>query len=242
MGAGFSSGRLVYLSDYSQAMHRGAVVPPTGSDKTHELSTASPSAAAAIPELRRLVRIVALANLIYFGIEFATATTIGSVSLFADSIDFLEDAAVNGLILIGLGWAPRARARLGMALTAVLLVPGVATLWTAWQAWNSSNVPAPTALTLVGLGALIVNLACALLLAKVRHVRGSLTRAAFLSARNDVIGNVAIVIAGGLTAATRSPSPDLIVGLGIFLMNLNAAREVFLAARSEHRSASNICP
>jgi Co/Zn/Cd efflux system component len=206
------------------------------------MSTASPSAAAAIPELRRLVRIVALANLIYFGIEFTTATMIGSVSLFADSVDFLEDAAINGLILIGLGWAARTRARLGMALAAVLLVPGVATLWTAWQAWNSSNVPAPTALTLVGLGALIVNLGCALLLAKLRHVRGSLTRAAFLSARNDAIGNVAIIFAGGPTAATRSPSPDLIVGLGIFLMNLDAAREVFLAARSEHRSASNIWP
>jgi Co/Zn/Cd efflux system component len=204
------------------------------------MSTASPSAAAAITELRRLVRIVALANLVYFGIEFAVATTIGSVSLFADSVDFLEDAAVNGLVLVGLGWSVRARARLGMALAAVLLVPGVATLWTAWQAWNSNNVPAPTALTLVGVGALIVNLGCAFLLAKLRNVRGSLTRAAFLSARNDVFGNVAIIFAGGLTAATRSPTPDLIVGLGILLMNLDAAREVFLAARSEHRDASNM--
>jgi Co/Zn/Cd efflux system component len=97
-------------------------------------------------------------------------------------------------------------------------------------------------LTLVGLGALIVNLGCARLLAKRRHVCGSLTRTAFLSARNDVIGNVAIIVAGGLTAATRSPSPDLIVGLGSFFMSLDAAREVFLAARSEHRSASNISP
>jgi Co/Zn/Cd efflux system component len=73
-------------------------------------------------------------------------------------------------------------------------------------------------------------------------VGGSLTRAAFLSARNDVFGNVAIIFAGGLTAATRSPTPDLIAGLGILLMNLDAARELFLVARSEHRSASNIWP
>lgn len=50
--------------------------------------------------LRRAVGIVALLNLAYFGIEFGVALTIGSVSLFADSIDFLEDAAVNGLILV----------------------------------------------------------------------------------------------------------------------------------------------
>lgn len=206
---------------------------------TLNMTSLRPCAAEMIPELRRLVCTVALANLTYFFIEFAAAATIGSVSLFADSVDFLEDAALNGLILIGLSWAARARARLGMALAAVLLVPGFATLWTAWQAWNSSTVPEPAALTLVGLGALIVNLGCALLLAKVRHIRGSLTRAAFLSARNDVLGNVAIIVAGGLTAVTHSSSPDLIVGLGILLMNLDAARQVFLAAHSEHRSAKN---
>ena len=50
-------------------------------------------------EFRRAALIVALANLAFFGIEFAVAIAIGSVSLFADSIDFLEDTAVNGLIV-----------------------------------------------------------------------------------------------------------------------------------------------
>ena len=53
--------------------------------------------------LRRAVRLVALLNLGYFGVEFAVALGIGSVSLFADSIDFLEDTAINGLILVALG-------------------------------------------------------------------------------------------------------------------------------------------
>src|SRR5690242_4708989 len=70
-------------------------------------------------EVSRAVRAVALANLAYFGIEFAVATSIGSVSLFADSVDFLEDAAVNGLILLGLSWSQRERARLGMALALI---------------------------------------------------------------------------------------------------------------------------
>ena len=48
------------------------------------------------PALYRAVKIVALLNLGYFGVEFAVARAIGSVSLFADSIDFLEDASVNG--------------------------------------------------------------------------------------------------------------------------------------------------
>ena len=188
--------------------------------------------------VRRTVVIVGGLNLAYFGVEFTVATVIGSVSLFADSIDFLEDAAVNGLILIGLAWTTRRRASLGMVLAFVLLVPGVATLWTAWHHWSNGDVPAPVPLTLTGFGALIVNLGCALMLAKVRHIRGSLTRAAFLSARNDVIGNIAIIGAGVLTALTHSLSPDLIVGLGILLLNLGAAREVYAAARQDKALAA----
>lgn len=186
--------------------------------------------------VRRVARAVAIANLAYFGIEFAVATAIGSVSLFADSVDFLEDAAVNGLILVGLRWTARQRARLGMVLALVLLLPGLATVWTAWGAWRSGHVPAPVPLIVTGLGAFSVNFACAWMLAKVRHAHGSLTKAAFLSARNDVIANIAIIAAGGLTAIVTSPWPDLIVGLGIFVMNLDAAREVFTAARIEHRA------
>jgi len=52
--------------------------------------------------LRRIVRLVALLNLGYFAIEFIVAIAIGSVSLFADSIDFMEDASVNLLIAVAL--------------------------------------------------------------------------------------------------------------------------------------------
>ncbi|MER9276768.1 cation diffusion facilitator family transporter [Mesorhizobium sp. M0522] len=189
--------------------------------------------------LRRVVLVVALLNLGYFGIEFAVALAIGSVSLFADSVDFLEDASVNLLILLAMGWSLRARSRVGMALALILLVPGLATLWTAWEKFNMPVPPQPTALTLAGLGALAVNLSCAYMLARYRHHSGSLTRAAFLSARNDAVANVAIILAGLVTAFLwRSAWPDLIVGLGIPALNADAAREVWGAAREEHRAIS----
>lgn len=189
--------------------------------------------------VRRVVAIVALANLAYFGVEFAVALKIGSVSLFADSVDFLEDAAVNFLIVVALGWSVRSRARVGMALAAILLVPALATIWMAWQKFTVPVAPEPLALSLTGLGALVVNLSCAFLLARFRHHSGSLTKAAFLSARNDAIANVAIIGAGLVTAFLwRSAWPDLIVGLGIAVMNADAAREVWTAAREEHRAAA----
>lgn len=85
-----------------------------------------------------------------------------------------------------------------------------------------------------GLDALTINLSCAFLLTRYRHHGGSLTKAAFLSARNDALANIAIIGAGIATVFTRSLWPDLIVGLGIAVMNLDAARAVWNAARREH--------
>lgn len=186
--------------------------------------------------LRRTVIIVAVLNLAYFGVEFAVALSIGSVSLFADSVDFLEDASINLLIAVALGWTAAARARLGMVLAGILLVPGIATLWTAWEKFWTPSAPAPLPLVLAGLGALAVNLSCALMLVSYRAHAGSLTRAAFLSARNDTLANVAIIAAGAGTILTHSGWPDLVVGLGIAALNADAAREVWTAARRERRS------
>jgi len=180
-----------------------------------------------------------LLNLGYFGVEFAVAVSIGSVSLFADSIDFLEDASINLLIAVALGWTVRNRARLGMLLAEILLVPGLATLWMAWEKFNAPVAPEPLALSLAGLGALAVNMSCAFMLARYRHHSGSLTRAAFLSARNDALANVAIIAAGLVTAFLwRSAWPDMTVGLAIAAVNADAAREVWEAAREEHSAAA----
>ena len=187
--------------------------------------------------LRRVVLGVALANLAYFAVEFGVARRIGSVSLFADSVDFLEDAAVNFLIAVALGWSIKNRARIGMLLAAFLLVPAAALLWTAWHQVHAPIPPVPWKLSVTGLGALAVNLGCAFVLAKFRHHGGSLTRAAFLSARNDAFANIAIIAAGLATLHWFSAWPDLVVGFGIALMNADAARAVWNAAHDEHAAA-----
>lgn len=188
--------------------------------------------------LRRAIAIVAVLNLGYFSVEFAVASSIESVALFADSADFLEDASINLLILFALGWSVRRRAQMGMALAAILLAPGIATILTAWQKFQVPVAPSPLPLALAALGALAVNLSCAFMLNRYRLHHGSLTKAALLSARNDALANVAIIIAGIVTAtAWRSAWPDLIVGVCIALINADAARGVWNAARREHRAS-----
>lgn len=187
--------------------------------------------------LRRAVALVAMLNLAYFGVEFLVALAIQSVSLFADSVDFFEDAAVSFLIFMALAWSAKRRARVGMLLAGILLAPTLAFLWALWQKVHAPVPPDAFTLGATGLGALVINLSCAYLLVRYRHHGGSLARAAFLSARNDAFANVAIIAAGFLTALHPSIWPDLVVGLGIAWMNLGAAKEVWEAARAEHRDA-----
>jgi Co/Zn/Cd efflux system component len=186
----------------------------------------------------RLWIVVAL-NSAFFVAEFSVAAAIGSVSLFADSVDFVEDATLNLLVLAALRLSPRLRARVGFALAGVLLLPAFAFVATLVHklAAAAPRVPAPSPLALTGFAALAVNATCALLLARVRHTGGSLTRAAFLSARNDMFANIAIMAAAAVTARWPSIWPDIVVGLGIAALNADAAREIFEAARGEHEDA-----
>ena len=78
---------------------------------------------------------------------------------------------------------------------------------------------------LASLGAIAINGTSAWLLVRVRHHGGSLSRAAFLSARNDVVVDVAIIAMAVITFWTTSGWPDLILGCFIIVLALHAARE-----------------
>ena len=88
------------------------------------------------PKLRKVVITVAILNLAYFVIEFAVALMIGSVSLFADSVDFLEDASINLLIAAALGWSAPSRARLGMESICSRCRFSDSANWTARWSWE----------------------------------------------------------------------------------------------------------
>lgn len=187
-------------------------------------------------QLRRVVSFVALANLGYFIVEFAVAQQINSVSLLADSIDFLEDASVNLLIVMAMGWSAVLRVRVGMFMALLLLVPAGAALLTAWEKFNNPEAPPGIVMSLTALGALLVNFICAFVLARHRSEGGSLTKAAFLSARNDAFANIAVIVAGLVTLIWFSGWPDLVVGVAIASLNFDAAKQVWTEARTEHSS------
>ena len=108
--------------------------------------------------IRNVVRFVAIANLSYFIIEFYFATRLGSVSLFADSIDFLEDASVNILIFIGLSWSLVARRRLSRIFAVILMVPAISVVISTVYEINNPSPPSGSGISIIAAGALVVNL------------------------------------------------------------------------------------
>lgn len=191
---------------------------------------------------RTTVLLVAVLNLGYFGVEFAVASSIGSVSLFADSVDFLEDASINLLIFFAAAWSLRRQARVGAVLAFVILVPALVTIWIAILKILDPVPPPPLPLSLAASGALAINLACAVLLVRHRNTRGSMARAAWLSARNDALANVAIILVAVVTIWIPTGWIDIGVGVAIGLLNADAARAVWRAARDEHLAQAEPVP
>lgn len=190
-----------------------------------------------VRRLRRTVLVVAGLNLAYFFVEIGVALVIGSVSLFADSVDFLEDTAVNLLIFVALGWPLYHRAVMGKVMAVIICVPAVAALVQAVNKFTHPEAPDVTSLVITAGGAIVVNSICALLLARMRNDVGSMSKAAFLAARNDVLVNAAIIVMGAITLWVRNGWPDVILGLLIVAINFSAAKEVWEVSEEERLAA-----
>lgn len=189
---------------------------------------------------RRVVLIIALMNLAYFGVEFAAALSIRSVSLMADSVDFLEDGAINLLIFFAAVWTLKQRSRAGAALTFFFLIPVAAAVWMTVVKIINPERPQPTVLTVTALGALVINVTASAMLARHRNAHGSIAKAAWLSARNDAIANLAIIAAALISLVIVTGWIDIVVGLGIAALNAGAAREVWNAARAERLTLDEV--
>lgn len=181
---------------------------------------------------RRIVGIVALLNLAGMIAELVVASIIGSVSLFADAADFGEDFLINGLVVVALGWSVESRRRASYWLAGLICIPAVAALATAVWKIVSHQPPQPEALSVTAVAAGLVNLVAAVLLVRIRHRGGSLVTGAWLAARNDVLGDVLILVAGLVTMARPSIWPDVVVGLVMAAVNATAAKEVWEQARA----------
>jgi Co/Zn/Cd efflux system component len=180
--------------------------------------------------MRKVLRLVAILNLAYFFIEFTFAIQLESVSLLADSIDFLEDASINILVFIGLSWTLSSRKVLARILALFLMIPVILMIPSIVREINDSNPPSGIGITFVAAGALIINFSCSLMLVRYRKNEQNLVWAAYLSARNDAIANICVIAVGVLTIFWPISAFDIAAGIGIGLLNSTSAIKVWRSA------------
>ena len=124
-------------------------------------------------------------------------------------------------------------------LAALILIPAVAAIVTVVTKIMNPVAPSPEGLTGIAVGALVVNVVCAILLMQLRGEGSSLATGAWLAARNDALANLLIIAAGLLTFVWETAWFDIVVGAIIAAINLSAAKEVWEASREEHDSVED---
>ena len=203
---------------------------------SHDDPCCAPIPAHLTPAYRRALWIVVLLNLGYGVVETVGGFLSGSQALRADALDFVGDGLITFLGLLAIGWSLAWRARAALLQGAFLGVLGLAVLAsTAWRVLVTRQ-PEAGLMGLFGAGALLVNVAAALVL--VPHRGGDANaRAVWLFSRNDALGNLAVVAAALLVAWTDTPWPDLVVAVAIAGLFLHSAWAIVRDARSDLRTA-----
>jgi len=188
------------------------------------------------PRWRRVLWAVLAVNAAMFVVEIAAGLAAGSVALQADALDFLADAATYGISLAVVGMALRWRAAAALAKGAAM---GLFGLWvigaTAWHALNGTLPDAGT-MGAVGFAALVANAGCLALLWAYRDGDSNM-RSVWICSRNDVIGNVAVMLAAAGVFGTGTGWPDVTVAAIMAVLALQGAWSIVRMALPELRAA-----
>ena len=187
------------------------------------------------PAYRRVLWIVLVINAVMFAVEIGAGVAAGSASLQADALDFLGDAGNYAISLMVVGMALRYRAMAALAKATTMAVFGLWVLGvTGWHAWHET-VPQAFTMGAVGLAALAANAASFGLLW--RHRGGDANmRSAWICTRNDVLGNLAVLLAAAGVFGTGTGWPDIVVAAVMAALALQGAAMVLRQAWKELRS------
>jgi len=185
-------------------------------------------------EYKRRLWIVIALNATMFVVEMAAGQLANSRSLQADALDFFGDAVTYGISLAVIGGTLRLR-------TTAAFVKGVSLMLMGMWVFGSTlyhafilGVPSAEVMGLIGILALLTNLASVALL--VRYKDGDANvRSVWLCSRNDAIGNLAVMAAALGVWGTSTAWPDLLVAAIMAGLFLTSSIQIMLQSKREWR-------
>src|SRR5262249_107929 len=186
------------------------------------------------PAYRRVLWAVLAVNTTMFVVEIGAGLAAGSASLQADALDFLGDAANYAISLFVVGMALRYRAGAALAKGTTM---GLFGLWVIGTViWHVLRGTLPSGFTMgtVGFAALVANAASFVLLWAYRGGDANM-RSAWVCTRNDVLGNLAVLLAAIGVFGTGTGWPDIVVAVIMAGLALQGAWLVIRQSLSELR-------
>src|SRR6266446_7633027 len=183
---------------------------------------------------RRVLCTVLGINAAMFAVEVIAGLAAGSAALQADALDFFGDAANYAISLIVVGMALRYRATAALAKGVTM---GLFGLWVIGAVvWHAVHGTLPSAFTMgaVGFAALAANAASFGLLWAYRGGDANM-RSAWICTRNDVLGNLAVLLAALGVFGTGTGWPDIIVAAIMATLAIQGAALVIRQASAELR-------
>lgn len=190
------------------------------------------------PRYRRVLWIALSINALMFAIEVIAGLHAHSSSLLADSMDFLGDAGNYAVSLFVLGLAVVWRSRTAYAKGVVMGLFGLAVLCRVLWAGLEGSTPTAETMGIIGVMALAANGVVAGLLYAFRDGDANM-RSVWLCTRNDMIGNVAVLLAALGVFGTGAAWPDIVVAAIMAVLGLTSACEIIKRARRELQAAEH---
>lgn len=183
-------------------------------------------------DARKALWIALIANAVMFFVEFIGSYSAHSVSLKADALDFLGDAANYSVSLFVLGMSVSIRAKASLTKGLVMGSFGFWVLGSAILSFYYGKTPQAETMGILSILALLTNFGVALILYKFRDGDSNM-QSVWLCSRNDAIGNIAVMLAAVGVYYMKSNIPDLIVALLMVSLGLSAAVRVITLSRRE---------
>ena len=188
-------------------------------------------------DIRRVLVVVMMLNLLMFVLEFGAGLIADSAALMADSVDMLADGLVYGISLYALDRSLKWRAGMALAKGAFILGLGLGVILQIVSKIVWGQPPESGIMLVFGTLALIVNLSCVGLLWPYRRHDVNLS-STFECSRNDVIANVGVIAAAVLVASTQSAWPDIAIAMIIAFLFIRSALRVTREAWPQFRSTA----
>jgi len=161
-----------------------------------------------------------------FVVELFAGIIADSMGLISDSLDMLADSSVYLISLFAVGKSLSVKKKSARLNGLFQLILGTGVLIETVRKYLYGSDPQADYMILISLVALAANVYCLYLLTK--HKNGDVhMKASYICSSTDVMANTGVFLAGVAVFFTKSPIPDLVIGVVVTVIVLRGALMIF---------------